>query len=134
MYYRLRPTADVIPLAGDSVLLRTDTVSIRMEGGFARLLQRLILPALDGRLALPDLAHRLEVPAETLRQNFEELVDSGVLEHSPEPFSPTQPDPRLNLFRALGMADEESDRRFRSARIAVFGLERPGALTAEALL
>src|SRR5271165_2656298 len=134
MYYRLRPTVDIVPLVEDRLLLRTDTVSIRVEGGFAGVLQRSILPALDGRLDLPELARRLQVPAETLRNNFEELVGTGVLECSPAPFSPIQPDSRLNLFRALGVEDEVLEKRFGSSRIAVFGLERPGALTAEALL
>ncbi len=133
MYYRLRPTADVVPLDEDRLLLRTDTVSIRMEGGFAKVLKRQILPALDGRLDLSELALRLEVSAETLRINFDGLVDTGVFESSPEPFAPTRPDPRLNLFRALGVPDEVLKKRLRDARIAVFGLERPGALIAEAL-
>jgi bacteriocin biosynthesis cyclodehydratase domain-containing protein len=134
MYYRLRPTADVVPLDGDRLLLRTDTVSIRLEGGFAKMLRQQILPALDGSLDLAELAQRLEVSAETLRENFEGLVEAGVFDSSPEPFAPTPPDPRKNLFRALGVTDDVYEKRIREARIAVFGLERPGALVAEALL
>jgi molybdopterin/thiamine biosynthesis adenylyltransferase len=134
MYYRLRPTADAIPLVEDILLLRTDTLSIRMEGGFAMLLQRLILPALDGRLALSELAQRLEVSAELLRTNFDKLVEAGIFEQSIHPFEQTPPDSRVNLFRAMGIADVDLERRFLDARIAVFGLERPGAMAAEALL
>jgi bacteriocin biosynthesis cyclodehydratase domain-containing protein len=134
MYYRLKATAIVVPLAEDGLLLKTDTVSIRVEGGFARALQNRILPALDGQLTVSELAKRLDLPAETLRENFEELVGSGLFERSAEAYQSARPEPRHNLLRALGMADEEIDRRLSVARVAVFGLERPGALVAETFL
>jgi ribosomal protein S12 methylthiotransferase accessory factor len=134
MFYRLRPTVDVIQLGEDRLLLRSDTLSIKIEGGFCKLLQRLILPALDGRLALAELAQRLEVSPALLRDNFENLADSGIFERSLQPFEKAAPTARFNLLRAMGLADSEVERRFREARIAVFGMERPGALTAEALL
>jgi bacteriocin biosynthesis cyclodehydratase domain-containing protein len=134
MYYRLKATAIVIPLAEDGLLLKTDTVSIRMEGGFAHALQSRILPALDGQLTVAELAKRLDLPAETLRQNFEELVGSGLFERSAEVFPSAHPNPRHNLLCALGMAEGEIERRLGAARIAVFGLERPGASVAEMLL
>jgi len=134
MFYRLRPTVDVIHLGEDRLLLRSDTLSIKIEGGFSKLLQRLILPALDGRLSLAELAQRLEVSPAVLRDNFENLADSGIFERSLQPFETASPNARLNLFRAMGMTDAELGRRFREVRIAIFGMERPGALTAEALL
>ncbi|HEV2842381.1 MAG TPA: TOMM precursor leader peptide-binding protein [Chthoniobacterales bacterium] len=134
MYYRLKATAIVVPLVEDGLLLKTDTVSIRMEGGFAQTLQSRILPALDGQLTVSEIARRLDLPTETLLENFDQLVDSGLFERSAEAFPSAQPNPRHNLLRALGMADGEIDRRLIAARIAVFGLERPGATVAEMLL
>src|SRR3954468_10500602 len=134
MYFRLKATAIVVPLAEDGLLLKTDTVSIRIEGGFAEALQRRILPALDGQLTVMEIAKRLDLPVEALRENLDRLVDSRVFDRSAEAFPPTPPNPRHNLLRALGIADEEVDRRLKAARIAVFGLERPGAIIAEMLL
>jgi bacteriocin biosynthesis cyclodehydratase domain-containing protein len=134
MYYRLKPTAIVVPLVEDGLLLKTDTVSVRIEGGFAQTLQARILPALDGQLTISEIAKRLDLPVETLRENFDKLVSSGLFERSSGAFQSMQPDPRRNLLRALGVEDGEIDRRLSLARIAVFGLERPGALVAEALL
>ena len=134
MYYRLKATAIVVPLVEDGLLLKTDTVSIRMEGGFAQALQSRILPALDGQLTVSEIARRLDLPSKTLRENFDQLVDSGLFERSAEAFPSAPANPKHNLLRALGMADEEIDRRLLAARIAVFGLERPGAMVAETLL
>jgi ribosomal protein S12 methylthiotransferase accessory factor len=134
MYYRLKANALVIPLVEEALLLKTDTVSIRIEGGFAQMLRSRILPALDGQLTVSELAHRLDLPAKTLADNFDELVEAGFFERSAAVFEPAAANPRHNLLRSLGMAGEEIERRLAAARIAIFGLEGVGPVLAETLL
>ena len=134
MYYRLKANALVIPLVEDALLLKTDTVSIRLQGGFAEMLRSRILPALDGQLSASDLARRLDLPAQTLAQNFDELVEAGLFERNPSAFPPAATNPRHNLLRSLGMPSEEIERRLGVARIVIFGLEGVGPPLAETLL
>ena len=132
MFYRLREDIDAIRLADGALLFKSDSISSRVEGGFADLLQRSILPALDGTLTVSDLARRLDVQEEALRGNFEQLVRAGVLEQAESRLSRERSNSQLNLTRALGFDDELVENRFSLARIGVFGLDQPGMAVAEA--
>src|ERR1051325_2301269 len=66
MYYRQSRAASVVPLTRGGLLFKTDTFALRVDGGFADLLQRSILPGLDGTLALSEIARRLNVSADEL--------------------------------------------------------------------
>ena len=71
-YYRLAPGVHVVPLGGGDLLFRSDAVSIQVEGASARWLADRVLPLLDGRRgvrelaeALPDVAPRTSAATST---------------------------------------------------------------------
>ena len=48
VFFKLRNGIDVVPLDGGDLLFRSDSLAIRIEGTFARILHERVLPLLDG--------------------------------------------------------------------------------------
>lgn len=133
MFYRLTRTFVAIPITKDKLLFKSDTRTFRVEGAFASMLSATILSKLDGRTSLDDLAQSIGVPAPDLRANLDTLVGAGALESSDSPLGEDTAAPGLNLVHALTTSDGQAERRIRTARIAIFGLEGIGELVAEQL-
>lgn len=134
MYYRLRRTFVPVALPGDALLFRSDTRAYKVEGSFAKLLARLLLPQLDGRTSVEQIAQSADVPASSLEEHLNTLVRAGVMESGRDPLSASDGDPRLNLVEALGVTANDAHVRLQETRIAIFGLEGVGEMVGEQLL
>jgi bacteriocin biosynthesis cyclodehydratase domain-containing protein len=133
MFYRLRHTFVAVPLHGGALLFRSDTKSFKVEGAFASLLATQVLPQLNGRTAVDEIANTFKLPVAALKQNLDALVDAGVLERSDTTLPEETINPRLTLAQALAARPEEVNARLASASISIFGLEGVGELIAEQL-
>jgi bacteriocin biosynthesis cyclodehydratase domain-containing protein len=131
MFYRLRHTFVAVPLDDEAVLFRSDTRSFKVEGTFAALLSRQLLPHLTGRVALDDVARSVALPSAQLKEHLDALVSAGVLESSAREFQDIAIDPRLNLPQALATDPSEVARRLSTASIVIFGLDGVGEIVAE---
>ena len=77
-YYRLAPGAHVVRLDEGGVLFRTNSLAILIEGASSRWLADRVIPLLDGRRGLAQVAEALpNVEAEELRRHLDALVEFG---------------------------------------------------------
>jgi bacteriocin biosynthesis cyclodehydratase domain-containing protein len=134
MYYRLRRVFVPVALPGSALLFRSDTRSYRVEGTFAELLASRILPLLDGRASLDQVAQIVDIPRSSLEPHLKKLADAGVMESGERPFLPADDDPRSNLVESLGVGPDEARARLAQTRLAVFGLEGLGEIVVDQLL
>lgn len=135
--YVLAPGVDVVHLPDDSLLFRSDTLSVRLEGPSGELFGDRILPLLDGRRSAREIAEDVGVDPADLGQHLEELVRAGVLRRrvpGQDPFvaSPGLK-PLLAMAEATGWAPDQARERLEAARIAIFGLEGAGGQAAALL-
>ena len=133
MFYRLRHTFVAVPLHGGALLFRSDTKSFKVEGAFASLLATELLPHLNGRTPVDEIANTFQLPAGALTQNLDALLEAGVLERGDTALPDETIDPRLTLAQALAARPEEVSARLANATISIFGLEGVGELVAEQL-
>lgn len=136
-YYRLAEGTDVVPLDGDAVLFRSDVVSLHLEGESAVTFAERILPLLDGRRTVADVAADFpDLDVDDLRTHLAGLADAGVLRRSERPrerATATARDPFRAMLEALGVPADEGRERLRRFHVVVFGLEAHGAWAADAL-
>ncbi|CAN5167767.1 hypothetical protein BH20GEM2_BH20GEM2_04630 [soil metagenome] len=137
LFYRLPPGTDVLRLRGGDLLLRSDTVAARLEGRSAKLFGEQILPLLDGRRTVAEVAAELSIGTDDLASHLASLAEQGVLRRSYGP-AERAPDahalaPLLEMLEALGVPEEAGRQRLERSRIAVFGLEGAGAHLAHLL-
>ena len=109
VYYRLAPGVHAVPLADGGVLFRSDAVSIRVEGDSAQWLAQQVIPLLDGRRGLSEVASSLPASAPAdLRQHLDALVEAWVLRREDRPqddsSAPAALGPWLNFLHNLGIA------------------------------
>jgi ribosomal protein S12 methylthiotransferase accessory factor len=137
VYYALANGTDVVPVGPAKVLFRSDTASLALEGESAVVFAERILPLLDGRRGLAEVAATLPNLALTeLRAHLDALVDARVLVRSPSPRGIEAPDGGdgfLSLLENLGMPRESAAARLEALHVVVFGLEGAGAYAADAL-
>jgi ribosomal protein S12 methylthiotransferase accessory factor len=137
-YLRLAHGLDVLDIDGGSVLLRSDTLSFRLEGPSARFFAERVLPLLDGSRSLDQVgAEAAEVDPADLEGWIGRLVGLGAVEVSGSPSSsrPTADrvlEPMRAMVAALGLPEQVME-RLRGVRVAIVGLEGPGAHAAVAL-
>jgi len=136
-YYRLRPGTEVVPFDKDSVLFRSDSVALRLEGASAMFFADHVLPLLDGRHSANELAVALPgIDPHDLIEHLNALTNAGVLAHSPTAAAPG--DPAVNAFVAslegIGLDAARIAARLSEMRVVLFGLHGHGALTAELLV
>lgn len=133
VYYSLAHGVDAVPLADGNLLFRSDTLAVRIEGGFARVLRERVLPLLDGSRSFADVAAALsDLPSASLSERLETLVESQVLRRADAPQGDLAPDtqalePFLTLLDAFGMPAAQAIGRLGQARVAIAGLEGHGA-------
>jgi len=138
VFYRLLPGTDVIPV-GDDVVLASDGVTLRLEGDSATLFRDRVLPLLDGTRSLAEVSAAIPgVAAGDLRRHLDALVVSRVLGRQDAPHR-TDDDaglasPLLRFIDAVGLSPAEAATRLAALRVAVFGLEGPGAYLASGLV
>jgi bacteriocin biosynthesis cyclodehydratase domain-containing protein len=130
-YYRLAPGVDVVPLQDGNVLVRSDSVAVRLEGDSASFFTQSVFPLLDGRRSLIDVAAALGVVSvDDLQTHFDRLVGQGVLHRSDRAWAEGA-DPRFGsmfaMFEDLGVEPLETRNRLRQLSVAVVGLEGHGA-------
>lgn len=131
--YAPSPGVELVSLPDGSVVLHSDLISLRVEGGFARVLAERIWPQLDGRRGWDDLVLEIaDLPLDVVRERLDELVRRRALvchEGDGEP----QPTPLLALLEVSGVAPEDALARLDRLHVVVFGLEAHGAHAASAL-
>jgi len=131
--YAPSPGVELVSLPDGDVLLHSDLVSLRVEGGFARILAERIWPHLDGRKRWDDLVPELaELPLDVVRERLDELVRRRALvchEGEGEPHAT----PLLALLEASGVGPADALARLDRLHVVVFGLEAHGAHAASTL-
>jgi ribosomal protein S12 methylthiotransferase accessory factor len=138
--YRLAPGTDVVRLDEQCLVLRSDLAAVRLRGRSAGLFHDRVLPLLDGTRSLADLAGDLpDLDLSDLRRHLDELVDAGVLRLEAEPAARPDRDaeriaPLLAYVEALGLPVAQARQRLAGARVAIVGLEGPGAHAAANLV
>jgi molybdopterin-synthase adenylyltransferase len=135
-HYRVAPGLDVIKLTDNKVLFRGDAVQVVLEGGSTSFFLDRILPLLNGKFSLSEIIDRIpEVGEGDLGHHLQDLVDAGVLLR----VDPNNIDrhrllhPLSSLLGLAHRSAEEADEILARARIAIFGLEGPGASLAAML-
>lgn len=128
---------DAVPLP-EGVLFRSATLSVRVTGTASDLLRERLLPLLerdpDGWITLADD----DQDGETLRPHLESLVEARVLRrgNTSAELAPGGADPLsplLDLLEELDSDSAEARERLRASRVAIVGLEGPGAWLAALL-
>lgn len=136
-YYRLAPGLEVVPMAEDRLLLRSDSLAIRIDGEAAGVLSHRILPLLDGRRPFSEIAARLpDLSAELLRERLEALVGAQVLRRSDSAWDAGQsylPASFLAMLDSLGVSARDATARLRVLHVTILGLEMHGAHLASLL-
>jgi ribosomal protein S12 methylthiotransferase accessory factor len=135
LFYRLAAGVDVVPLGDSALLVRSDTLAARIEGASATVLREQILPLLDGRRSLAEVAGQLpNLGADDLRRHLDALVAEGILERTVHPVPHgAGGDPLFAFLNALGLSTAEVRGRLARLRVAILGLEGPGAHAAAVL-
>ena len=127
VYYQLAAGVDVVPLTEESVLFRSNTLAVKVEGSMAALLSARVLPLLDRPRSLDYLESQLGDVAGDLKQSLDSLVEARVLERSHEAAN-SQPDrPFAAFIENLGVKPSDAAERLLALRVGIFGLEAHGA-------
>ncbi|HEY0606319.1 MAG TPA: TOMM precursor leader peptide-binding protein, partial [Herpetosiphonaceae bacterium] len=131
-YYSLAAGIDTVPLNDGSLLCRSDTLAIRIEGAFARVLVQRVLPLLNGQRSFEQVAALLpDLPGDELRQRLDSLVQAQVLvrREQPQPAAPTHPAqvPLLAMLETIGLERQTTLQQLGQLRIVIVGLEAHGA-------
>ena len=123
--YALVAGVEVVRLEGDDVLLRSDTLGLRLEGPSARLFAERLAPKLVTPRSVADLQAAMpETDAESLQLFLEGLVAAGAIRHGSKPGTPSDAT-ILALLAQLGRTlDLDPLRRL---RVGIVGLEAHGA-------
>jgi ribosomal protein S12 methylthiotransferase accessory factor len=128
VYYQLAAGVDVVPLTEESVLFRSNTLAVKVEGSMAALLSRSVLPLLNRPRSLDDLESQLGDLADgSLKQSLDSLVEARVLERSTEATTLRPDRPFAAFISNLGVEPGEAADRLRALRVGIFGLEAHGA-------
>ncbi|MFN2606681.1 MAG: TOMM precursor leader peptide-binding protein [Acidimicrobiales bacterium] len=138
-YYRLLPGVEVVPV-GDDVVLASDGVTLRLEGESAALFRDRVLALLDGTRTLDQVTAELPgVRPDDLRPHLDALVRARVLGRRDEPSDGAPVDgpgaarPLLRFLETVGLSPEQVAERLDGLRVAVVGLNGPGAHVAAVL-
>lgn len=138
-YYYLASDIDIVPLDNGNVLFRSDSMAVRIEGESARLLVDQILPLLDRRRPLSEVAMHLPgLSLQELRHHLDALTQAQILRVSGQPQGQETPDaqrlaPFLTLLETLGIPPTKAQESLRRQCVAIFGLEAHGAHLAATL-
>ncbi len=138
-YFALGAGVKVLPLPGDepSVLFRSPAVALRLEGPSATFFADKVLPLLDGRRTVEDVAAALpDIGAGDLREHLESLADAKVLtcRDAPGNGAGTGPHAALDdLLDGLGLPAGRARERLSSMRVVLAGLGDHGGLLADLL-
>lgn len=131
-YYSLAAGIDIVPLNDGSLLCRSDTLAIRVEGAFARVLAQRVLPLLDGKRGFEQVAALLpDLPGDDLRQRLDSLVQAQVLVRREQPASTAETNPALApllvMLETIGLDTQAALGQLQQLRIMIVGLEAHGA-------
>ena len=127
VYYQLAAGVDVVPLTEESVLFRSNTLTVKVEGSMAALLNSRVLPLLNRPRSLDDLQTELGDVAGDLKESLDSLVEARVLERSTEAATSQRDRPFAAFIEILGVKPVDAAERLRALRVGIFGLEAHGA-------
>ena len=136
--YSVAPGVDAVPLRDGHLLFRSDTLAIRVEGGFARTLEQRLLPLLDGHRPFSDVCAQVpDLPADHLRDRFDALVRSQVLRRTELSVSTLDasgtPAAAATLTDSFDISAPDARARLARMQVAIAGLEAHGAHLASLL-
>ena len=127
VYYQIAAGVDVVPLGDESILFRSNTLAVKIDGSMATWLNGHVLPLLKEPRSLADLSAQVDVSADDLRGHLDSLVSARVLERASEPDAFKTRQPLAAFVENLGIDPNEATERLRNLRVAIFGLEAHGA-------
>ncbi len=132
--YRTAASLDVVALADDAVLLRSDVASCRLEGTSATFFADHILPLLRDWSTIDSIMRSLGGYAESdVVVILESLVRSGLIQQrSVVPPGLGIPSAGRSLAE-LGIDEGACAERLRKLRVGIFGLDMVGQLIADSL-
>ncbi len=134
--YALAPGFDVVRVADDRVLLRSDTSTVRLDGEAAAFFAERVLPLLDGARTVAEVEELLpDVSGDDVREHLASLEAARVLRvRAPDDEEVDAiPEPFARMLEALGLSRSESARALADASVAIVGLEAVGAELAVSL-
>ena len=131
-YYQRTPGLEIVWLAQDKVLLSCNASRLLLEGQATRLLIDRVLPLLDGHLSLREVIDRVpELEGTDIESHLQEMAREGILlpvdARSGSEGQSHHAHPLSSLFPLSALTPAEAQDIVGSARIAIFGLEGPGA-------
>ena len=131
LFYRLVPGIEWVEADGETAIFRSLRSKATLKGKNVSLFMTEILPLLDGRHSLPEIAAAsTNLPLDELEKYLAELVENHLIENTVELPSRGYVQPMLELLSAEGRSTSVLEQRIKDQRIAVFGLESIGALLA----
>ena len=137
LYYRLAPGTDVVRVGDGDVSFRSHAVALRLDGPAAVFFAEQVVPLLDGRRSVAEIAAMLPgVAAADLREHLERLAAARVLLRAAEPRTAGGDgllEPFAAMLASLGLPQEEAAARLARMRVGVLGLQGHGAQTADLL-
>jgi bacteriocin biosynthesis cyclodehydratase domain-containing protein len=138
-YYQRTPGLEIVWLAQDKVLLSCNASGLLLEGQATRLLIDRVLPLLDGHLSLRKVIDRVpELEGTDIESHLQDMAREGILlpvdGRSGSKGQSHRTHPLSSLFPLSALTPAEAQDIVGSARIAIFGLEGPGASLAVMLV
>jgi ribosomal protein S12 methylthiotransferase accessory factor len=131
-FYKLAPDISVIRLKADEVLLKSDTLALKLEGALVQLLIDKLFPLLDGKLPIETIQQQINLQEQELTPYLDQLVTMGVLKKRDTPAVTTSN--FQHFLSNLHFPQIESERILSEVKIAIFGLEGEGVSLAKSLL
>jgi ribosomal protein S12 methylthiotransferase accessory factor len=131
-YYWVAPGVDIVPLDEETLLLRSDTVALRIEGNLARFLRDFVFPQLDGSKTLRQIAAGLSDSAQDeLKARLDGLVNAQVLRADAQPrqvlsLASQLTAPFDQFLHAVGISVDEARAILRESEVSIIGLEGQG--------
>jgi len=128
IYYKLAAGVDVVPLSDESILFRSNTLAVKIDGSMAAWLNGHVLPLLKEPRSLSGLTAQIgNVSADDLRGHLDSLVNARVLERAPQADAFKTNSPLAAFIENLGVDPNEAAERLGDLRVGIFGLEAHGA-------
>lgn len=125
--YRLAPMTQVVRTGKQVLQIKTEQVSIELNGSSAQLFELEIVPLLDGVRNVAEIAKVIGfADSSSLEELFTELNHAGVLLQTGS--SIDKSDPFLDYMEMLGVNRKETETRLADLRIAVIGQRKLGHL------
>jgi hypothetical protein len=132
-YYSISKGIAIIPQNNSNILLRSDNLSIMLEGKSAEFFTTKIFPNLTGEISFIELMRIVDIPEKELLIHMDKLVELGVLKLKSYPHKSNTSNFE-NILDDLNLDKTEVSEILKNVVIGILGLEGEGVLLATSLL